>query len=114
MMDSLYAHAPSDRRPARGRQPLPPAFPAFSRYASSAGCDFPDVEQEDGIEALDNAPKKRLLERVEELEKYASDFFGRLRQDLCQQTGYQNRIPTQTPKPSMINFCLTPGPHPRE
>jgi chemotaxis protein MotB len=38
------------------------------------------VEQKDRIEALDSALKKRLLERVEELEKYASDFFGRLRQ----------------------------------
>ena len=32
------------------------------------------------IEALDSALKKKLLERVEELEKYASDFFGRLRE----------------------------------
>ncbi len=38
------------------------------------------VEQKGRIEALDSALKKRLLERVEELEKYASDFFGRLRQ----------------------------------
>lgn len=38
------------------------------------------VEQKGRIEALDTALKKRLLERVEELEKYASDFFGRLRQ----------------------------------
>jgi chemotaxis protein MotB len=38
------------------------------------------VEQKGRIEALDSALKKRLLERVEELEKYASDFFGRLRE----------------------------------
>lgn len=38
------------------------------------------VDQKSRIEALDSALKKRLLERVEELEKYASDFFGRLRQ----------------------------------
>ncbi len=38
------------------------------------------VQQKDRIEALDSALKKRLLERVEELEKYASDFFGRLRE----------------------------------
>ncbi|MCP5158001.1 MAG: peptidoglycan -binding protein [Gammaproteobacteria bacterium] len=38
------------------------------------------VEQKDRIEALDSALKKRLLERVEKLEKYASDFFGRLRE----------------------------------
>nr|WP_246327582.1 hypothetical protein [Candidatus Competibacter phosphatis] len=38
------------------------------------------VQQKGRIEALDSALKKRLLERVEELEKYASDFFGRLRE----------------------------------
>jgi len=38
------------------------------------------VEQKGRIEALDSALKKKLLERVEELEKYASDFFGRLRE----------------------------------
>ncbi len=38
------------------------------------------VEQKDRIEALDSALKKKLLERVEALEKYASDFFGRLRE----------------------------------
>ena len=38
------------------------------------------VEQQDRIEALDSALKQKLLERVEELEKYASDFFGRLRE----------------------------------
>lgn len=38
------------------------------------------VQQKGRIEALDSALKKKLLERVEELEKYASDFFGRLRQ----------------------------------
>jgi chemotaxis protein MotB len=38
------------------------------------------VEQKGRIEALDSALKKTLLERVEELEKYASDFFGRLRE----------------------------------
>lgn len=36
--------------------------------------------QKGRIEELDSALKKRLMERVEELEKYASDFFGRLRQ----------------------------------
>lgn len=38
------------------------------------------VQQKGRIEALDSALKKKLLERVEELEKYASDFFGRLRE----------------------------------
>jgi chemotaxis protein MotB len=38
------------------------------------------VAQQDRIEALDSALKEKLLERVEELEKYASDFFGRLRE----------------------------------
>jgi len=38
------------------------------------------VDQKGRIEALDSALKKKLLERVEELEKYASDFFGRLRE----------------------------------
>ncbi|MGB2680615.1 MAG: peptidoglycan -binding protein [Candidatus Competibacter sp.] len=38
------------------------------------------VEQKGRIEALDSALKKKLLERVEELEKYASEFFGRLRE----------------------------------
>ena len=38
------------------------------------------VEQQGRIEALDSALKKKLLERVEELEKYASEFFGRLRE----------------------------------
>ena len=38
------------------------------------------VQQQDQIQALDSALKQKLLERVEELEKYASDFFGRLRQ----------------------------------
>ncbi len=38
------------------------------------------VTQKGRIEALDSALKKKLLERVEELEKYASDFFGRLRE----------------------------------
>ena len=38
------------------------------------------VEQQERIEALDSALKKKLLERVEELEKYASEFFGRLRE----------------------------------
>jgi chemotaxis protein MotB len=38
------------------------------------------IAQQDRIEALDSALKKKLLERVEELEKYASDFFGRLRE----------------------------------
>lgn len=37
-------------------------------------------EQKGRIEALDSALKKKLLERVEELEKYASEFFGRLRE----------------------------------
>lgn len=38
------------------------------------------VDQKGRIEALDSALKKKLLERVEELQKYASDFFGRLRE----------------------------------
>ncbi len=38
------------------------------------------VAQQGRIEALDSALKQKLLERVEELEKYASDFFGRLRE----------------------------------
>ncbi|EXI88096.1 MAG: Outer membrane protein II* [Candidatus Accumulibacter sp. BA-94] len=38
------------------------------------------IQQKGRIEALDSALKKKLLERVEELEKYASDFFGRLRE----------------------------------
>ena len=38
------------------------------------------VAQKGRIEVLDSALKKKLLERVEELEKYASDFFGRLRE----------------------------------
>ncbi|MCC9000683.1 MAG: peptidoglycan -binding protein [Candidatus Contendobacter sp.] len=38
------------------------------------------VQQKGRIEALDSALKKKLLEKVEELEKYASDFFGRLRE----------------------------------
>lgn len=38
------------------------------------------VQQRGRIEELDSALKQKLLERVEELEKYASDFFGRLRQ----------------------------------
>ncbi|MGB4876252.1 MAG: peptidoglycan -binding protein [Candidatus Competibacter sp.] len=38
------------------------------------------VAQKGRIEALDTALKKKLLERVEELEKYASEFFGRLRE----------------------------------
>lgn len=38
------------------------------------------VEQKGKIEALDSALKKKLQERVEELEKYASEFFGRLRE----------------------------------
>lgn len=37
------------------------------------------TEQQTRIEAMDGLIKRRLLERVEELEKYASDFFGRLR-----------------------------------
>ncbi|HXH02241.1 MAG TPA: OmpA family protein [Candidatus Competibacteraceae bacterium] len=37
-------------------------------------------EQQSRIEQLDALLKRRLLERVEELEQYASDFFGRLRQ----------------------------------
>jgi chemotaxis protein MotB len=36
--------------------------------------------QQSRIEAMDGLIKRRLLERVEELEKYASDFFGRLRE----------------------------------
>ena len=38
------------------------------------------IQQKGRIEALDSVLKKKLLERVEELEKYASDFFGRLRE----------------------------------
>jgi chemotaxis protein MotB len=38
------------------------------------------VQQKGRIEELDSALKQKLLERVEELEKYASDFFGRLRE----------------------------------
>lgn len=38
------------------------------------------VSQKDRIAELDSALKKRLLEKVEKLEKYASDFFGRLRE----------------------------------
>lgn len=37
-------------------------------------------EQQGRIEAMDKLIKRRLVERVEELEKYASDFFGRLRE----------------------------------
>lgn len=37
-------------------------------------------EQQERLEAMDRLIKRRLLERVEELEKYASDFFGRLRE----------------------------------
>lgn len=38
------------------------------------------VAQKDKIDALDSALKKKLQERVQELEKYASEFFGRLRE----------------------------------
>ncbi|MBK8181624.1 MAG: peptidoglycan -binding protein [Candidatus Competibacteraceae bacterium] len=38
------------------------------------------IDQKGRIEALDSALKKKLQERVEELEKYASEFFGRLRE----------------------------------
>lgn len=37
-------------------------------------------EQQERIETMDGLIKRRLLDRVEELEKYASDFFGRLRE----------------------------------
>lgn len=37
-------------------------------------------EQQERLDAMDKLIKRRLLERVEELEKYASDFFGRLRE----------------------------------
>jgi chemotaxis protein MotB len=37
-------------------------------------------EQSDRIEEMDRLIKRRLLDRVEELEKYSSDFFGRLRE----------------------------------
>ena len=38
------------------------------------------ANQKERIAELDSALKKRLLEKVEKLEKYASDFFGRLRE----------------------------------
>lgn len=38
------------------------------------------AEQQSRIEEMDRLIKKRLVERVEELEQYSSDFFGRLRQ----------------------------------
>jgi chemotaxis protein MotB len=37
-------------------------------------------QQQSRIEELDRLIKRRLVERVEELEQYSSDFFGRLRQ----------------------------------
>ena len=37
-------------------------------------------EQEGRIEQMDDLIKERLLDRVEQLEQYASDFFGRLRE----------------------------------
>ncbi len=37
------------------------------------------ADQKERIAELDSALQKRLLEKVEKLEKYASDFFGRLR-----------------------------------
>jgi chemotaxis protein MotB len=51
-----------------------------ARDASLAARETLIAEQRDRIAEMDRLIKKRLLERVEELEQYASEFFGRLRE----------------------------------
>ncbi|NIR27997.1 MAG: OmpA family protein [Gammaproteobacteria bacterium] len=65
--------AASDQRAAELDAALARKDAALQRQASKL------TEQATRIEELDRLIKSRLVERVEELEKYASDFFGRLR-----------------------------------
>lgn len=80
--ESLTTELERLRRALAGRETeLTEAGQELQRYqAQTVDLNARIAEQAGQIEAMDALIKRRLLDRVEELERYASDFFGRLRE----------------------------------